>query len=161
MSFGLASCCKRSNAQCVFEALHLCGKRVTIQSGRVARSSMAMKLNLITQLEAKFLRVDVDADQHVILTPVESLAEAQGVQFLCPQCFENNGGPVGTESILCYFNGRGVPPEMTPGPGRWNPAGSGLHDLTFVPPGAVSVKLNGGCNWHGFIVNGHAQSTPA
>jgi hypothetical protein len=89
--------------------------------------------------------------------PVTTIAEAQGVQFLCPKCFAANGGNVGTHMVMCWFNGRGVPDEMAPKPGRWNPSGAGLDDLTFVGPGAVSVHLTGGgCGWHGFVSNGDA-----
>lgn len=86
-----------------------------------------------------------------------SLAEAQGVSFLCPECFRTNNGKVGTHMVICWFNGRNVPADMEPLPGRWNPSGTGLDDLTFVGPGAVSVLLLGGCNWHGFIRNGSAH----
>lgn len=88
---------------------------------------------------------------------VNTLEEADGVQFLCPLCYEKNGGSVGTHLVLCWFSGR-VPEETKPGPGRWNPAGTGLDDLTFVPPGAVSVQLLGeGCGWHGHVANGEAN----
>jgi hypothetical protein len=80
---------------------------------------------------------------------------AQGVLFLCPLCFKINNGPIGTHSVICWFKGR-VSDDLEPGPGRWNPQGTTIDDLTFVPPGAVSVQLLGGCNWHGFIVNGDA-----
>ena len=85
-----------------------------------------------------------------------TLEEASGIIFLCPKCFEANHGPIGTHSVICYFAGR-VPDWLEPGPGRWYPAGTGLADLTFVGPGAVSVQLNGGCNWHGFVREGRAE----
>lgn len=75
--------------------------------------------------------------------------DAHGVTFQCPQCASTSG-----HYVICWFSG--VPPEIAPKPGRWNPAGKTLDDLTFVPPGAVSVKLNGGCNWHGFVRDGDA-----
>lgn len=83
------------------------------------------------------------------------MAEADGVDFLCPKCFAANGGPVGTHRVICWFAGR-VPDDATPGPGRWIPSGTGLDDLTFVGPNAASVLLQGGCAWHGFIRNGEA-----
>lgn len=88
----------------------------------------------------------------------DKLEGADGVCFLCPKCFAENGGSsVGVHSVICWFVGR-VPPELTPGPGRWNPSGTGLDDLTFVPPGATSVQLTGGgCGWHGFVTNGNAE----
>lgn len=89
--------------------------------------------------------------------PVETLAEADGVWFLCPKCFAANGGKRGTHMVLCWFVGK-VPDDAQPKPGRWNPAGSSLDDLTFVGPGAASVLLlsDAGCQWHGFVKNGDA-----
>lgn len=94
---------------------------------------------------------------------VDSIDEAQGVHFQCPKCaigaIKTPDGKafVGVHSILCWFDNRGVPPDLDPRPGRWNPSGTSLDDLTFVPPRATSVQLNGGCNWHGFVTNGSAE----
>ena len=92
------------------------------------------------------------------LPDVDTLAEADGVMFLCPKCFGQNGGPVGTHAVLCWFVGK-VADDVDPKPGRWTPTGTGLHDLTFVPSAgrSQSVLLTGGsCGWHGHIVNGEA-----
>lgn len=116
-------------------------------------------MRTLRELGARFYRLD-PAD-HRVCHQVETLAEAQAVQFLCPKCFEANGGPVGTHRVKCWFRGRGVPDDLDPKPGRWTPAGTGLDDLTFVPgdpPIAHSVQLRGGCNWHGFIENGRART---
>lgn len=109
----------------------------------------------LRDLDARFLkRVDNEHFNHV-----DSLAEADGICFLCPLCFSKNNGPVGTHSVICWFVGH-VPDDLDPKPGRWTPAGSGIDDLTFVPgnpPRAVSVLLTGnGCGWHGFIRGGDA-----
>lgn len=109
----------------------------------------------LRDLKAKFYRLGTPDGR--LLRPTRFLAKAHGVQFLCPKCFLANGGEVGTHSVMCYFAGRGVPDDVQPGPGRWNPSGSGLDDLTFVPPGSTSVLLTSGCHWHGFIVNGDAS----
>jgi len=77
------------------------------------------------------------------------VVNAQGVMFLCPVCFVKNGGPVGTESVLCYFRGRGVPDDAVPGPGRWEAHGTGFDDLSLSP----SVNVDNG-HWHGFVTNG-------
>jgi len=82
---------------------------------------------------------------------VDSLAEAQGVCFLCPACFAKNNGPVGTHACLCWFADRGVPADAEPLPGRWRVSGTGYNDLTLAP----SILLQGGCNWHGFITSGN------
>jgi hypothetical protein len=116
-----------------------------------------MKYKLATDLEAKFLKVlpKDDEGHNWFQSEGVTLAEADGIRFLCPKCFETNHGPVGTHSVICWFAGK-VDGELDPKPGRWNPGGTGLDDLTFVPPGAVSVQLMGGCNWHGFVANGEA-----
>jgi hypothetical protein len=88
---------------------------------------------------------------------VDSLGEAAGIHFLCPRCFETNGGPIGTHIILCWFRDRGVPDSEFPRPGRWIPSGSDYTNLTLSP----SVNLPGaGCKWHGNIINGYIQNIP-
>ena len=89
---------------------------------------------------------------------VETLVEADGVMFLCPKCFAENGGPVGTHRVICWFVGK-VSDEIDPKPGRWTPRGTSLVDLTFVPSTgrSHSVLLTGGCKWHGFVTNGDAS----
>lgn len=107
---------------------------------------------MLTELEPAFLRYESDG----IRDPrIPTLTDAQGLLFLCPLCFAQNHGPVGTHACEVSFEGRGVLPEQgshnTEGkPTRWNVAGSGFHDLTLTP----SILLQGGCNWHGFITNG-------
>lgn len=89
---------------------------------------------------------------------VDTLAEAHGVMFLCPKCYQANSGEVGTHSVICWFVGK-VPDDADPKPGRWHPGGSGLDDLTFTGPGAASVLLTSGCGWHGFVRQGRATLT--
>lgn len=81
--------------------------------------------------------------------PELTIANAQGILFLCPVCFKKNGGPVGTESVLCWFRDRGVPDNAEPGPGRWIASGTGFNDLTLSP--SVNVDHE---HWHGWIKNG-------
>jgi len=83
---------------------------------------------------------------------VDTLPEADGVFFLCPLCFQANGGPVGTHGVLLPFsnapagaypmkNAAGMEP-------RWSASGTSLDDLVCTP----SIQLlGGGCAWHGFI----------
>lgn len=75
---------------------------------------------------------------------VDSLAEAQGVTFLCP-CGEGH-------SVGVWFRDRGVPDDATPGPGRWvvDPSSHDLATLTLTP----SIALR--C-WHGFVTRGEAR----
>lgn len=95
-----------------------------------------------------------DAVYHVF---VDTLGEAQGIQFLCPKCYAANNGAVGTHIVICWFVGK-VPDDIDPKPGRWTPQGTGIDDLTFVPSEGrtQSVLLTGGCGWHGLVVNGDA-----
>lgn len=84
---------------------------------------------------------------------VATLESAQGVRFLCPVCFQKNGGPAGTHGVEVAFEGRGVEPHQgsqaaSGQPSRWAVAGTGLDDLTLTP----SIDLGGvGCGWHGFV----------
>ena len=105
----------------------------------------------LRELDARFLKNLGNGGSQ----KVETLSEADGIIFLCPKCFATNGGKVKTHSVICWFVGK-VPDDLGPKPGRWNPQGTGLDDLTFVPPGAVSVRLTGGCGWHGHVVSGAA-----
>lgn len=108
----------------------------------------------LTDLDAHFIRKTDRGWQRV-----DTLAEAQGVSFLCPKCFAASNGPVGTHSVVCWSESRGAPADAVPGPGRWKLDGTGLHDLTLnadPPRSARSVLLNGGCAWHGFVTNGDA-----
>ena len=77
---------------------------------------------------------------------VATLAEAQGVEFLCP---------CGDHHILVWFRDRDVPSTEEPGPARWTvESGTGLRDLTLSP----SIHLLSGCKWHGFVRGGEVVS---
>ena len=107
----------------------------------------------LTDLEPQFLAVSAPGHwRHV-----DTLAEAQGILFLCPKCFAENGGPVGTHAVVCWSADRGTPTEERPLPGRWALKGTGYADLTLDGEGGKSrsVLLTGpGCGWHGFVTNG-------
>lgn len=107
----------------------------------------------LTELEPQFLRHTETHEQEV-----DTIEEAQGLMFLCPVCFAANGNSnVGTHSVICWSRSRGTPDDVSPGPGRWKIEGTGYHDLTLNadPPSTMrSVKLEGGCNWHGHITDG-------
>lgn len=83
------------------------------------------------------------------LIPVATLAEAQLISFLCPKCYLENHGPVGTHHVHMPFAGRDVDPTMD----QWNAVGTGFEDLTTTP----SYLIVGGCNWHGYITNGEVS----
>lgn len=97
----------------------------------------------LTDLEPEWLH------DSVLHPDVLTIENAQGVMFACPTCFKKNGGLVGTESILCWFRGRGVPDDKFPGPGRWTPSGTSFEDLTLTP--SVNVANE---HWHGWVQNG-------
>ena len=87
---------------------------------------------------------------------VESIKQAQGVRFLCPKCYEANGGPVGTHAVICWSPA--VPDRFDPKPGRWVLLGTGFDDLTLGPPpgrsASVLLTSRGGCQAHFFVENG-------
>lgn len=105
----------------------------------------------LTDLEPEFLKWTSNASYH----HVETLGEADGILFVCPKCFQANGNQrPGVHSVICWFEGK-VPDDATPGPGRWNPTGTGFADLSFVPGAkSNSVLLTSGCAWHGFVASG-------
>lgn len=81
----------------------------------------------------------------------DNLAEADGITFLCPKCFASNAGPIGTHSIMIFFEGGKAPPHLgTNKDGqtvRWRVTGTGYGDLVTVP----SILQQAGCQWHGYI----------
>jgi hypothetical protein len=90
-------------------------------------------------------------------SPVNTLAEADSVMFLCPACFAKNSGPIGTHGIRVDFEGRSVPDEYCirnseGNPVRWNATGTSIGDLSLTP----SILLLHDCAWHGFVTNGDA-----
>ena len=102
----------------------------------------------LTELEPEFWKFVDDKNFEV----VDTIAEADGLRLLCPACFQTNGGPVGTHSVVCWEPN--VPAHITPGPGRWTMTGSGFHDLSLVA-GSSSVHLTGpGCGAHFVVANG-------
>lgn len=120
---------------------------------------------ILRDLEAYFIRREVRPchvgasgcntvslhTEHEYYEPVDSIAAADGIMLLCPKCFLNYGGSIGTHSIVCWRPH--VPPHVDPKPGRWEMRGTSIDDLTLVA-GSSSVALTGGCAAHFFIENG-------
>lgn len=104
----------------------------------------------LTDLDPHFLKIL--SEQSYQFEEV-SFVEAQGVQFLCPKCFESNGrSNIGVHWVICWSEG--VPQTTDPKPGRWILAGTSYEDLTLNASGQRSVKLMGGCNAHFLVTNG-------
>lgn len=103
----------------------------------------------LTDLEPEWRRYE-QRDGHIYHVTVDTIAEAQGIEFLCPKCRDHH--------VVCWSRTRGVPDDARPGPGRWTLEGTGFHDLTLNgDPGARSIDLKGGCRWHGYITNGEVS----
>lgn len=108
----------------------------------------------LRDLDASFVKITKRSkDGHVMQYKEvgDKLKRADGIKYLCPVCFWKNGGKVGTESCLHWFTDK-VADGAYPGPGRWNPVGTSIDDVTFGPPGSYSVRLTG--HWHGYIEHG-------
>lgn len=88
---------------------------------------------------------------------VQTLPEADGLWFLCPQCYILNNGEVGTHWHAIGFRGRCPPNCYSKGSNgedtRWDVSGTCLDDLVLTP----SIQTVGGCGWHGWIKNGCAE----
>ncbi len=92
---------------------------------------------------------------------VQDIKDADGITFLCPVCFQKNGGESGTHHIMCWRPS--VPPDVSPKPGRWEFRGSGLQDISLVsyplPGGGMSASSvllpdADGCKAHFHVTNG-------
>ncbi len=91
--------------------------------------------------------------------PAQTIAEADNITFLCPICFQKNGGAEGTHSVFVSFAGRDIPEDAGSRdadgkPSRWTiVGGSGLDDLVLAPSILLGAKrpANQSCHWHGFI----------
>ena len=114
-----------------------------------------MKRFRLTELEPEFVTFKNEDGARLIDDATRETAH--GLRFLCPLCFEKNGGNVGTHSVICWFEDK-VGDDVTPGPGRWKPEGDTLETLSFVPgKHSRSIQLLGGCNAHFFITNGEVH----
>lgn len=87
-----------------------------------------------------------------VFNHVETLAEADMMSMLCPKCFRDNKGSVGTHSVMVWFAGGNAPKEHNKGV-RWKASGTGFSDLSTTP----SIQLLGGCAWHGYITSGEVS----
>lgn len=107
----------------------------------------------LTELEPQFLKRVSDNR----FRQVRTLSKANGIMFVCPLCFLNNGKKrEGVHSVICWDPS--VPQTTDPVPGRWNLLGTGFEDLT-LQAGSSSIHLTGeGCGWHGYIRDGNVTN---
>ncbi len=90
---------------------------------------------------------------------VDTVAEADQLTFLCPECFAKNGGSKGTHSVMVTLAGRSVPDEAgsrdnTGKPSRWTvQSGTTIDDLVLTPSILLGAgqPAEQGCHWHGFV----------
>lgn len=106
----------------------------------------------LTDLEPSFLKFDPETPKTFRMS--DDIQGADGISFLCPKCYAEKGGPVGTHSVICWAPQ--VPQSTSPQPGRWSLVGTGYADLSLVA-GSSSVLLMGGCNAHFFVKGGEIQ----
>ncbi len=105
----------------------------------------------LLDLEPEFLKRE--DDHHFRF--VDNLADADGVEFLCPKCFAENGMKrTGVHAVICWSPK--VPQTTSPTPGRWEMLGTGLADLA-LRASSSSVLLQGGCKAHFFVENGNIR----
>lgn len=114
----------------------------------------------LIELEPQFLRYETS--DHEFLRATDSLADAQGIRFLCPVCFIKNSGPVGTHGIEVSFAGRGVKDNQGSHnregkPSRWNVTGTDYGDLTTQPSILIDPAPPACAGWHGFITSGEVK----
>jgi hypothetical protein len=95
----------------------------------------------LRDLEATFIQRTDDGWRHV-----DAIAKADGLHFLCPKCFRDNKGAIGTHVIVCWS------PKIAAGmghgiePGRWYLRGNSLDDLSLVAGSSSGA--------HFFVTNG-------
>jgi hypothetical protein len=93
--------------------------------------------------------------EHEYWINVASIAEADGLMFLCPVCFVTNKGPVGTHGVLCWRPR--VPQNVAPKPGRWEFEGTSLDDISLVAASSSIFLTGEGCGAHFYIRSGEIQ----
>ena len=100
----------------------------------------------LIELEPSFLKTSEKSHSRI-----EDILQADGILFLCPKCFLENKGSIGTHSIICWQPH--VDPNKSPKPGRWKFLGTGFIDLTLQATSS-SISLTSGCKAHFFITAG-------
>jgi hypothetical protein len=94
--------------------------------------------------------IRINSERITMHRQVATLQEAQGLNLLCPACFENNGGAKGTHPITLYFARKSVP-ESSQYP-CWESYGHELDDMSLSP----TVILTS-CSYTGRVQNGSIE----
>lgn len=110
----------------------------------------------LRELEAVFIRYGAYSREGARLMhhgdpPDVTIAEADAVMFLCPKCYLQNGGPVGTHWVICNRPRVPLMEGVFVGPGRWEFSGAGIDDLVLTAGSSSVLLLGPGCGWHGFV----------
>lgn len=126
----------------------------------------------LINLEPRFMRYETrppepesgrDPNDRVhYLHEVDSLGNAQGIQFLCPACFVKNGGNIGTHYVEVSFANRGVADDegshnREGKPSRWEVNGTAYENLSARPSILIDPAPPACAGWHGFITNGEVK----
>ena len=106
----------------------------------------------LRQLDARVYKHPVIEDGHEVWPRADSLEDAAGVMFLCPACFAENRGPVGTHGVMCWSPR--VSQDYVPRPGRWKLVGVSIDDLSLVAGSSSVLLTGGGCGAHFFVTEG-------
>lgn len=108
----------------------------------------------LTELDPHFL-LYCEENGRASWRQTDDIIRAQGILFLCPKCFDEHGGPVGTHSVIIWFRDRGVPDMAEPGPARWSVVSESTDygNLTLTP----SIRFPTGCKFHGKVQGGEVH----
>jgi hypothetical protein len=104
----------------------------------------------LSDLRAQLLAVPPEGTEGgFVPVPVGTLAEADAVVFLCPQCATSRGVD-NSHEVTIPLRGRRWDPR------GWEFGGAGIADLTLRPSIALLRGHPGSCGWHGFVTSGEA-----
>lgn len=104
----------------------------------------------LSELEPTFIKI-FDEKSWKMDVPI---SDCDGIQFLCPKCFQQNNGKIGTHAVVCFKPH--VPDSVKPGPGRWSIFGTCFDDITLAAKSS-SISIQGGCGAHFHIQTGEIK----
>lgn len=94
--------------------------------------------------------------ERMVFAPVDQVAEAHGIRFLCPKSFAVQGGPRGAHSVYIFFTNSPHAGHNTAGEEvRWKvEGGTTIDDLQLSPSIQEQDEFlspEHRCSWHGFV----------